>query len=156
MANVVIEHVILLVPAFFAMMIFALVANAVVSNYSTQQRAIIIEGAKNQLSTTISQLFNTVSQPDIQECSITKSSPLPELIDGQDYSVNGTLNGNVLTLTFTFPGIPLRDNAVVNLGPGAQWVSSSVLSSTNTQGVIKVEKYYNATIGDTRVKLSFR
>ncbi len=156
MASVVTEHVLLLVPAFFAMMIFALVANAVVTNYSSQQQAIVIEGAKNQLSTTISQLFYTISQTDVQDCVITKDSPLPDKIDGQNYFINGTLKGNILILTFNFPGIPLKDNAMVNLGPSAQWVTSSVLTSTNTHPVIRVEKYYNTTVRDERIKLSFR
>lgn len=156
MANIVVEHVILLIPVFFVMMIFALVANAVVSNYATQQRAIVLESAQNQLTTTISQLYYTISQTEIQGCVVTKTTPLPELIDGQNYYVNGTLSGNVLTLTFNFPGIPLKDNAIVNLGPGAQWVASSVLSSTNTHAVIMVEKYYDSAIGDWRIKLSFR
>jgi hypothetical protein len=156
MASVVTEHVILLIPGFFAMMIFALVANAVVINYSAQQRAIVIDGAENQLSTTISQLFSTMSQTEIQACNITKSTPLPELIDGQNYSVNGTLNGNILTLTFNFPGIPLKDNTMVNLGPKAQWETSSILTSTNRNAVIRMEKYYNTTVGDVRIKIGFR
>jgi hypothetical protein len=152
MASVVTEHILLLIPAFFAMMIFALVANAVVSNYSSQQQAIVIEGAKNQLSTTISQLFYTISQNDIQACVITKDSPLPEQIDGQNYFVTGTLKGSILVLTFDFPGIPLKDNATVNLGPSAQIdMHSRVLSSTSTHPMIRLEKYGNST-----VKLSFR
>jgi hypothetical protein len=155
MASVVTEHVILLIPVFFVMMIFALVANAVVANYATQQRAIIIEGAENQLTTTISQLYYTMSQSDIQNTVVTKTVPLPENIDGQDYTVNGTLVGSVLTLTFSFPGISLSDNTVVNLGPRVEWVSSSFFLSTNEKSVIKVEKYYNPAVGDVMVKLGF-
>ena len=66
------------------------------------------------------------------------------------------LNDNRLTLTFNFPGIPRTDNVVVNLGPEVQWDQSSVFSSTNTNSVIIIEKYFNATIGDFRIKLSFR
>jgi len=154
MASVVTEHVILLAPVFFTMMIFALVANAVALNYSTQQREIIIEGAENQLTTTLSQLYSTVCQTEIQECIITKSDPLPEQIDGQTYTVSGKMNGNVLSLTFNFPGIPLSDETVVNLGPLAQW-GPSTFSSTVKNSVIRVEKYYDSAVGDLRVKLSF-
>lgn len=140
MASVVTEHVIILIPVFFAMMIFALVANAVVSNYSIQQRNIVLESAENQLTTTISQLYYTISQTDMLPSNVTKTTPLPEQIDGQNYSVNGTLNGNVLALTFNFPGLPLSDTTHVNLGPGAHWDTSSTLVSTNRQAVIKIEK----------------
>jgi hypothetical protein len=96
-----------------------------------------------------------MSQSDIQNTVVTKTVPLPENIDGQDYTVNGTLAGSVLTLTFSFPGIPLSDNAVVNLGPRVEWVSSSFFLSTNEKSVIKVEKYYNPAVGDVMVKLGF-
>jgi hypothetical protein len=140
MASVVTEHIIILIPVFFTMMIFALVANAVVSNYSIQQRNIVLESAENQLTTTISQLYYTISQTDMLPSNVTKTTPLPEQIDGQNYSVNGTLNGNVLALTFNFPGLPLSDTTHVNLGPGAHWDASSSLVSTNRQAVIKIEK----------------
>jgi hypothetical protein len=155
MASVVTEHVILMMPVFIVMMVFALVANSVVSNYSSQQKALIIDGAQNQLGTTISQLYFTLSQSEISDCVVTKTVPLPEMIDGQNYKVNGTLTGNLLTLTFSFPGILLSDNTVVNLGPNAQWVSSSVFSSTNTNSVIRIEKYYNSTVGKDLIKFSF-
>ena len=155
MANVVTEHIILLVPVFFVMMIFALIANSVVANYAVQQKAIIVDGAENQLTTTISQLYFTLNQQEIPNCIVTKTMPLPELIEGQNYLVNGTMTGNVLKLTFKFPGIPLSDNAEVTLGPDAQWVSSSVHSSTNMNSVLRVEKYYNSTVGRILVKFSF-
>jgi hypothetical protein len=155
MASVVTEHVILLIPVFVVMMVFALVANSVVANYTTQQKVIVVDSAQNQLATTISQLYFIISQSDITNCVVTKSVPLPEMIEGQQYTVNGTLTGNLLTLTFSFPGIPLKDNVVVNLGPKAQWVSSSVFSSINTNSVIRVEKYYNSTVGDVLVKFNF-
>jgi hypothetical protein len=155
MASVVTEHVILLIPVFVVMMVFALVANSVVSNYAMQQKALVIESAENQFITTISQLYFTLSQSDIPNCIVTKTVPLPEMIENQQYTVNGTLKGNLLTLTFSFPGIPSIYNAVVNLGPKAQWVSSSVFSSTKPNSVIRVEKYYNATVASTLVKFSF-
>jgi len=122
------------------MMIFALVGNAVASNYMTQQRKIVLNGAENQLASTISQLYYTVSQTDMLPCNVTKTNPLPEQIDGQDYSVNGTLNGNILALTFNFPGLPLSDTTHVSLGPGVHWDSSLILVSTNRQAVIKIQK----------------
>lgn len=156
MASVVTENIILLIPTLFAMMIFALVANAVVANYATQQQTIVIESAQNTLTTTISQLYFSVNQPEIPSCVVTKTMPIPELIDGQNYIVNGNFDDNRLTLTFNFPGIPRTDNVVVNLGPEVQWDQSSVFSSTNTNSVIIIEKYFNATIGDFRIKLGFR
>lgn len=155
MANIITEHVILLVPVFFVMMIFALIANSVVANYAIQQKAIIIDGAENQLTTTISQLYFSLNQKDIPNCVVTKTMPLPEHIEGQNYLINGTMAGNVLKLTFKFPGLPLSDNAEVTLGPDAQWVSSSVYNSINTNSVLRVEKYFNATVGKTLVKFSF-
>jgi hypothetical protein len=155
MANIVTEHIILLVPVFFVMMIFALIANNVVAGYAVQQKAIIVDGAENQLTTTISQLYFTLNQQEIPYCVVTKTMPLPELIEGQNYLINGTMTGNVLKLTFKFPGIPLTDNAEVTLGPDAQWVSSSVYSSINKNSVLKAEKYYNATVGRVLVKFSF-
>jgi hypothetical protein len=156
LASVVTENIILLIPTLFAMMIFALVANAVVANYAKQQQTIVIESAQNKLTTTISQLYFSVNQPEIPSCVVTKTMPLPELIDGQNYIVNGNLSDNRLTLTFNFPGVLRTDNVVVNLGPEAQWDQSSVFSSTNPNSVIIIEKYFNATIGDFRIKLSFR
>ncbi|MGD0804315.1 MAG: hypothetical protein ABSA11_09610 [Candidatus Bathyarchaeia archaeon] len=140
MASVVTENIIIMIPVFIAMMIFALVANAVASNYSMQQRTLIINSAENQLATTISQLYYTISQQDMLPCNITKSTPLPDQIDGQNYSVNGTLNGNVLALTFNFPGLTVSDTTHVNLGPGVHWDSSSVFVSTNRQSVIAIQK----------------
>ena len=156
MASVVTEHVILLIPTFFAMMVFALVANAVVANYATQQQSIIITGAQNQLVTTISQLYFSITQSDIQGCTVTSTMPLPQQIDGQDYVVTGSLDGTLLTLNFYFPGKNLRDDAVVHLGPEVEWDPTSQISSTNTNSVIVFEKYYNAIVGDYRVKISFR
>jgi type II secretory pathway pseudopilin PulG len=129
-----------MIPVFVAMMIFALVANAVASNYSIQQRAIIINSAENQLGTTISQLYYTLSQTDILPSNVTKTNPLPEQIDGQNYSVNGTLTGNVLSLTFNFPGLPLHDTTHVNLGPNVHWDASKRFDSTNPKAVIIVQK----------------
>ena len=140
MANVVIEHISLLVPVFFTMMVFTLIATAIVTNYSSQQRAIVVESAKNQLTTTISQLYYTVSLAEIPPCTVTKTFPLPGQIDGQNYMVNGALHGNVLALTFTFSGISVRDTAYVNLGPGVHWDASSVLDSNNVHSVIMVKK----------------
>jgi hypothetical protein len=154
LANVVTEHIILLVPVFFVMMIFALVANNVVAGYAVQQKAIIIDGAENQLTTTISQLYFSVNNQDVPYCVVTKTMPLPEMIEGQNYLINGTMMGNVLKLTFTFPGIPLRDDAEVTLGPDAQWVST-VYSSNQKNGVLRMEKYFNATVGRVLVKFSF-
>ena len=154
MANVVTEHIILLVPVFFVMMIFALVANNVVAGYAVQQKAIIIDGAQNQLTTTISQLYFSVNKQDVPYCVVTKSMPIPEMIEGQNYLINGTMTGNVLKLTFTFPGTSLRDNAEVTLGPDAQWVSS-IYSSNQKNGVLRMEKYFNATVGKPLVKFSF-
>jgi hypothetical protein len=155
MANVVTEHIILMVPVFFVMMIFALIANSVVANYAVEQKAIIVDGAQNQLTTTISQLYFIVNQAEIPNCVVTKTMPLPEMIEGQQYLINGTMAGNVLRLTFKFPGISLSDDAEVTLGPDAQWVASSVHSSINQDSVLRVEKYYNATLGRVLVKFSF-
>ena len=129
-----------MIPVFVAMMIFALVANAVASNYTMQQRALIINSAENQLGTTISQLYYTLSQTDMLPSNVTKTVPLPEQIDGQNYLVNGTLTGNVLALTFNFPGIPLHDTTHINLGPSVHWDASKKFDSTNSQAVIVFQK----------------
>ena len=129
-----------MIPVFVAMMIFALVANAVASNYSIQQRAIVLNSAENQLTTTISQLYYTLSQTDILPSNVTKIVPLPEQIDGQNYSVNGTLRGHVLALTFNFPGLPLHETTHVNLGPSVHWDASQTFDSTNRETVILFQK----------------
>jgi hypothetical protein len=150
MSNVVTENVLLLVPVFFSLMIFTIVVNNIVSNYDMQQKLIIVEGSMDRMTSTIQQLYYTLSIEEVQPCSVTKSNPLPQMIDNQPYRVSGTFKDNVLTLTFNFPGINLTQNATVTLGPLMSW-GGGTLISTNPNASIIIEKD-----GSGKMNFSFR
>jgi hypothetical protein len=130
----------LLLPVFVTLMVFTLVASTIMRNYNEQHQLIIIQGAENQLTSTIQQLYQMVSLDEIQPCTITKTNPLPSTIDSEPYTVTGSITDGALTLTFYFPGTNVRHDVTVTLGPRARaWVGGE-LNSLSTNPVIEVTK----------------
>jgi hypothetical protein len=105
MANVVTEHVLLLVPMMMVLVLFPMVTNLVVGNYMDEQRLLVVEGAGNRLASTIQQLYLTMSLSEVQPCTVTVSNPLPTTIDDQNYIVTADLVGDTLTLHISLPGV---------------------------------------------------
>jgi len=130
---------------FVTLMVFVLVANAVSLNYNKQQQLIISQGAENQLTSTIQQLYQMAALDETQPCTIKKTNPLPSTIDSEPYTVTGSIAGDALTLTFYFPGIAIRNNVTVTLGPNATWVGGE-LNSLSTNPVIEVTKVPDNTL----------
>jgi len=139
MSNVVTENILLIIPVFFTLMIFTLVANNIAINYDNQERLIVIHGEESQLASTIQQLYYTLSNQSIQPSIVTEANPLPSSIDGQPYSVTGNLKGGILTLSFYLNGLSQYDNATFTLGSMAAW-DGGVLSSINTNAQIVINK----------------
>jgi hypothetical protein len=135
----------LLLPVFVTLMVFILVANSVMMNYNEQHQLIIIQGAENQLTGTIQQLYQMATLDEIQNCTIKKTNPLPSTIDSEPYTVTGSMSGDALTLTFYFPGTAIRHDVTVTLGPNASWVPGE-LNSLSKNPVIEVTKLPDNTL----------
>jgi hypothetical protein len=126
-------------------MVFTITTNAIVSNYSLQQRMIVINSAEGLMTSALQQLYYTVTLDEIEPGNITLSNPIPKFIDNQPYIVEGYLGDNLLTLTFYYPDINLRHNSTVTLGPNAVW-DGGVLNSLNDKSVISVLKVDSSTL----------
>jgi len=142
LANVVTEHVLLMLPVFFAMMVFGLAATNIVLNYGNQQSKIIITGAERQLTGAIQQLYYIMVQDQVKDCTVTLSNPLPVLIDGQNYKVTASEDvTGTLTLSFVFSGTSTTYTTTFPMGPVStyNWKPGELNSSVST-AVIKVVK----------------
>ena len=139
MANVVTEHILLMVPVFFAIMIFGSLATNLTVSFSDQQRQIIVESYEGKLTSTIQQLYYIMKEEKIQPCNVTLKSPLPSLIDGQNYEVTASVSSGGLNLVFHFPGLNVDYSTTVPLGPDVIW-SSQPLKSDSSAPRINVVK----------------
>ena len=139
MANVVTEHVLLLVPMMLVLVLFPMVTNLVVGNYMNEQRLIIVEGAGNKLASTIQQLYLTMSLSEVQACTVTVSNPLPAKIEDQDYIITADLVGDTLTLHISLPGIQLTYHHSFTIGEQAEWLTSTLNSNLPNSGIEAVK-----------------
>ena len=135
MANVVTEHMLLLVPMMVVIMLFPMVATFVVNNYNNEQRLIVVEEAGNQIGSTIQQVYLLMSLREIQPCTLTIPNPLPSAIENQQYLITGEQVGFILVLHFNFPGIPLWYDHIVTLGANAYWEGGTLDSNLPTAGI---------------------
>lgn len=152
MANVVVEHVMLIPIMIVLILVFSPVANSVMSNYINQQRVIVAQDAVNQLSSTIQQLHYSLSRYEILPCTVVKTNPLPETIMSYPYIVTGDLEiplepeaGRKLRLALSLQGISVTVNKTIVLTSGSLW-SSSELSSLSSQAAIFIQKFPNGTL----------
>jgi uncharacterized protein YejL (UPF0352 family) len=139
MANVVTEHVLLLVPMMLVLVLFPMVTNLVVGNYMNEQRLIIVEGAGNKLASTIQQLYLTMSLSEVQACTVTVSNPLPATIEDQDYIITADLVGDTLTLHISLPGVQLIYHHSLTIGEQAEWISSTLNGNLLNSGIEAVK-----------------
>jgi len=146
MSNVVTENILLIVPVFFTLMIFTLVANNLAINFNNQERLIIIHNAENELIGSMNQLYFKLSDQTIQPCVVTKTNPLPSLIDGQPYTITGSMKGEVMTLTVYLPSINVRDNVTFTLGSEAFWGGGTLNSVSQDSRIIVVKQSQNSMI----------
>jgi hypothetical protein len=132
-----------MIPVFVALMVFILVANQITINYDTQHRLIIVQSYENQLSSTLQQLYQFMSLDEIQTCTITKTNPLPQYIDGEPYTVTGTLNGEKLTLTVKLPGPGISHDVTVVLGSGVTWNGGTLSSMSADPKIVIIKTWVN-------------
>lgn len=135
MANVVTEHMLLLVPMMAVILLFPMATTFVVNNYNNEQRLIMVEEAGNQIGSTIQQVYLLMSLKEIQPCTLTMPNPLPSAIENQQYLITGEKVGVNLVLHFGFPGIPLWYDHVVTLGANAYWEGGTLDSNLPTAGI---------------------
>ena len=136
MVNVVVEHMLLLVPMMVVIMIFPMIAISVVNNYSNQQSLISVEQAGSQLGSTIQQAYILLSTKEIEPCDLQIPNPLPTAIEGQQYWVAGELVDNNLVLHFSKPGIPIWYDHTITMGANASWEGGTLESNSPTAGII--------------------
>jgi hypothetical protein len=145
MSNVVIEHIIL-IPLLIIVVIFApLTAIHVVSSYTNTQREVIAQGAMNQLTSTIQQLYYSLIQESIRPCILNIRDPITRSIDSYRYNVTATTIDNVLTLSLFLYGLRIQTNKTIVLSPNSRWVDSQY-SSLLPNSALNVEKMENGTI----------
>lgn len=147
------ERSLLMIPVFVALMVFVMVANQIMTNYNTQHQIIIVQSYENQLSSTLQQLYQSMSLDEIQNTTtpITKTNPLPQYIDGEPYTVTGSLIGEKLTLTFKLPGPSISHDVTVVLGPGVTW-SGGTLNSLSSDPKIVIQKI---SVTPSRLSMGF-
>jgi hypothetical protein len=124
-----------MVPVFFAIMIFGLLATNLTVSFSDQQRQIIVESYEGKLTSTIQQLYYIMKEEKIQPCTVTLNSPLPSLIDGQNYEVAASVNSGSLNLVFHFPGLNVDYSTIVPLGPDFSWSGGPLRSDSSAPGI---------------------
>jgi hypothetical protein len=140
MASVVTEHMLLLVPMMIVVMIFPMVAGFVVNNYNNEQRTLAIEQASAKVGSAIQQIYLVASVDTVQNCNITVANPIPTNLEGQQYLMTGTLEGEYLTLHVGYPGINVWYDHKVTLGENAEWDSTSMLDSNSPTAAILARK----------------
>ncbi len=150
MASVVTEHMLLLVPMMIVVMIFPMVAGFVVSNYNNEQRTLAIEQASAKVASTIQQVYLIASADTVQNSNITVANPIPTNLEGQQYLMTGTLEGEYLTLHVGYPGINVWYDHKLTLGENAEWDSTTMLDSNSPTAAILARKVSG------KIYLSFR
>jgi len=145
MANVVTEHILLLVPMMIVIMIFPIATTYIMNSYNTQQRQLVLEGAGSKVGSTIQQIYLLMSMPDILPCNITVSNPLLPDIEGQQYLITVSQLNNRLTIHFSLPGIPLYYDYIITVGANAVWEPSE-LNSLVTNSSLQARKTLDGTI----------
>jgi hypothetical protein len=137
MASVVTEHMLLLVPMMMVVMIFPMVAGFVVNNYNNQQQLLAVEQASAKLGSSIQQIYLAASVDNVKDCTLTLDNPIPENLEGQQYLVTGSQEGENLVLHIGLPGINLWYDNKITIGQNAVWDPNSVLDSNSpTAGII--------------------
>ena len=145
MANVVTEHVLLLVPMMIVIMIFPIATTYIMNNYNAQQRQLVLEGAGSNIGSTIQQIYLLMSMPDIMPCNITVLNPLLPDIEGQQYLITASQLNNRLTIHFSLPGIPLYYDYIITIGANAVWEPSELNSLVPNMSV-QASKAVDGTI----------
>jgi len=140
MASVVTEHMLLLVPMMMVVMIFPMVAGFVVNNYSNEQRLLAVEQANTKMGSSIQQVYLVMNDENVKDCNVTLANPLPQSLEDQQYIVNGTQVGEILTLHIYLPGINIGHDYKITLGQNAVWNSSSTLDSNSPTARILANK----------------
>lgn len=124
-----------MVPVFFAIMIFGLLATNLTYNFSDQQRQIIVESYEGKFTSAIQQLYYLMKEEKVQHCTVTYGNPLPSLIDGQNYEVTATAISGNLNLRFYFPGLNAEYSTAVPLGPDFKWSGGPLQSDSSTPSI---------------------
>ena len=145
MANIVTEHVLLLVPMMMVLMIFPMVTIFVVNSYDAEQRLYAIENAATKMGSTIQQVYLALSDNKVQPCTVTISNPLPAAIENQPYIISCTLENNVLKIHMALLGPPIFYDHLITLGESASW-DGGTLDSNVPNPSIEVTKDLSGNI----------
>ena len=140
MASVVTEHMLLMVPMMIVVILFPMVAGFVVNNYNNEQRVLMVEQSAAKMGSAIQQLYLVACDEKIEPCNLTLTNPIPANIDGQQYVVTATKEGDSLTLHFGLPGINVWYDHKLTLGKDAFWDHNSSLDSNSQSARIILEK----------------
>jgi hypothetical protein len=152
MANVVMEHVILIPIMVIVILLFSTVANIVASNYIDQQNFLIAQEAVNQFASTIQQINYFLSQNDIMPSTVIKTNPLSETIISHPYKITCALEGPVgvesgrnLKIILSIQGTNIVVNKTVVLTQNTIWKDSEI-SSPSSETKIMAQKLTNGSI----------
>ncbi|MEA2090061.1 MAG: hypothetical protein U9O89_04810 [Thermoproteota archaeon] len=144
MANVVLEHVILLPLLVLQILFFPFATTLITSSWEGARRQVALEEAASHLGSTIQQLYFSLSEEKICTGNITQASKLPPTIEGHAYNATGSpmipSNGSkILTLSLVLEGTHETASVKVTLGPNAQW-GGGTFRSNSPNACIKVQK----------------
>ncbi len=137
----------LLVPMMIVVMVFPMVTGFVVANYNNEQRLLAVEQASAKIGSSIQQVYLILSEENVKDCKVILDNPLPADLEGQQYIITGTFEGDCLTLHIGLPGINVWHNHKVTLGENAAWISSSLNSNLPTTSIIGIKEAGKITLG---------
>lgn len=143
MANVVLEHVVLLPLLVLQIFLFPFATTLITSAWEGARQEVALEEAANHLGSTIQQLYFSLSEETVCTGNVTQASNLPTTIEGHAYNATGQpMNGSgVLTLSLVLEGTHESASVKVTLGPNAQW-GGGIFRSNSPDACIKVWKYH--------------
>lgn len=150
MPSLVLEHVILIPLLIIQIMLFPLAASLMASNWIESRRQVALQGAADQLGSTIQQLYFSLNHTEILAGTITQVSTLESAIESYPYKAVGSLsypalNSSKLRLSLTLVGPGNTAESSVTLGHNVEW-KESVFWSNSSKASINIQKFDNGTL----------
>lgn len=144
MPSIVLEHVILIPLLILQILLFPFAASIMVSSWIESRRQVALQGAADQLGSTIQQVYFSLNHKEILAGTFTQVLTLESTIEFYHYTAVGSLsyptfNSSKLTLSVTLLGPGNTAESTVTLGSNVEW-SPSVFWSNSSKASINVQK----------------
>jgi len=155
MPHVGMEYAILLPILILQVILLPVSASWIISVWTNDRMKSEIQGAANQVSSTIQQLYFSLNSENVLPTSssgpVVQTSNFPTTIESSPYYATGSMRASqsnssrTLNLRFTLQGSGITVNSSVTFGPNVLWQSSNFFSNSPS-ACIEAWKYSNGTI----------